>query len=130
MKLKSSAQVVCLIILALCTAFTASAKKIRDGQWQQGTLVSMTTDAHSGAAAYVNKGTGFYRQFEYVVTHYVIDTPEYRYEANWVPRGRKARQLFVTVNGPIQFFSDGKNFYIRDDGGKQHELLFIEKIKK
>lgn len=103
---------------------------IEESQWQDGTLVSITTDSHSRARGYVENGTGLYAQSEYIVTHYLIDTPEYRYEVTRTLKHKRDKQLLVTVNGPIQFFFDGNKFYIRDDQKKEHELTFVQKIKK
>jgi hypothetical protein len=119
-----------LLLLVLLASIPAFAKTIAESQWQQGTLVSITTDAHTRAFGSIYNGTGSYSQHEYVVTHYLIDTPEYRYEANRTLKVRWDKQLLVTVNGPIQFFFDGKKFYIRDEQKKQHELDFVQKIKK
>jgi hypothetical protein len=117
----------CSLVLILCAS--SFAEKIREDQWQQGTLVKIATDVQTRAGGYVNNGTGFYGTSVYVVTHYLIDTPDYRYEVNRLLR-RKDKQLLVTVNGPIQYFFDGKHFYIRDDLKEQHEVIFVQRIKK
>lgn len=119
-----------LLMLVLLASVSAFAGKIQESQWQQGTLTTITADSHSRADGYVNRGVGFYDQSEYIVTHYLIDTPEYRYEATRTLRHRRDQQLLVTVNGPVQFFFDGKKFYIRDEQKKEHELTFVQKIKK
>jgi hypothetical protein len=66
-----------ILAVLLCVCGMANAGKIEESQWQQGTLVSITTDNHTQASGSIYKGTGSYYQREYVITHYVIDTPEY-----------------------------------------------------
>jgi hypothetical protein len=122
---------VLLALLLLCLPITdVWASTLPDSVWQQGTLASITTDEHTRGSGYLNGGAGYYRTREIVVAHYTIDTPAYRYEANLILKHRRDHQLNVTVNGPLRFAFTGKKFYIIDEDGKQHELDFVQKIKK
>jgi len=105
------------------------ASKIPDAAWQQGTLTSLSTDARPVAHGYISGQYGVYSAGERTVTHYLIDTPEFRYEATRSMK-RHDHQLKVTVNGPIRFALAGNKVYILDDDGKRHELEFVQKIKK
>lgn len=117
-----------LSALLLCVFYlSAVASKVPDTAWQMGTLRDMKTDTVSGVSGVANHGVGILATHYFVVTHYLIDGPGMSYEANWLIRSRRDKQLLVTLRGPIKFALIGHDFYIQDEEGKTRKLVFVAK---
>jgi hypothetical protein len=102
------------------------ATKIPADAWQTGTLVSSEESSHSRVVG-VN-GTVVGR--EYPIVHYVIDTPQYIYEANLALRHERDKRPALTVNGPIKFAFVKSDLFIQDEDGKEIEVKLTKKTLK
>lgn len=104
----------------------ALAAKIPADAWQTGTLTSSEESWHSRLAG-VN---GMVVGREFPIVHYVIDTPQYTYEADLALRHQRDKRPSLTVNGPIKFAFVKSAFYIQDESGKEIEVKLTKKTLK
>ncbi len=102
------------------------ASKIPADAWQTGTLVSSEESWHSRVAG----ANGMVEGREYPIVHYVIDTPQYTYEANLALKHQRAKRPALTVNGPIRFAFVKSDLYIQDENGKEIEVKLTKKTLK
>ena len=103
----------CILLHLVFSASQLVAQKASDAEWQTGTLTSADIwgwNLHGPAE----------RQWRFV-----IDDDRYTYEASaWI---HGTNGLNVTERGPISFKFGGSGFYIKDDDGKIHKLIFEKK---
>jgi hypothetical protein len=102
------------------------ASKIPADAWQTGTLVSSEESWHSRVAG----ANGMVVGREYPIVHYVIDTPQYTYEANLALKHQRAKRPALTVNGPIRFAFVKSDLSIQDENGKEIEVKLTKKTLK
>ena len=115
-----------IAILLLPLVSPSFAAKIPADAWQTGTLVSSEESWHSRVAG-VN---GMVVGREYPTVHYVIDTPQYTYEADLALRHQRDKRPALTVNGPIKFAFVKTDVYIQDENGKEIEVKLTKKTLK
>jgi len=113
------------ITVSLLFSFALAAKIPADA-WQTGTLVSSEESWHSRVAG----ANGMVVGREYPIVHYVIDTPQYTYEADLVLRHQRDKRPALTVNGPIKFAFVKSDLYIQDENGKEIEVKLTKKTLK
>ena len=61
---------------------------------------------------------------------YVIETPEYTYEAELTLRDKHDKPPVVTVIGPVKFAVVNSDFFIRDEQGNQFKMKPAKKTLK
>jgi hypothetical protein len=104
----------------------ALAAKIPGDAWQTGTLVSSEESWHTRVAG----ANGMVVGREYPIVHYVIDTPQYTYEADLALKHQRDKPPALTVKGPIKFAIVKSNLYIQDENGKEIEVKLTKKTLK
>jgi len=102
------------------------AAKIPADAWQTGTLASSEESSHSRLAG----ANGMVVGREYPIVHYIIDTPQYTYEADLVLKHQRDKRPALTVNGPIKFAFVKSDLYIQDEDGKEIEVKLTKKTLK
>jgi hypothetical protein len=110
-------------ILLFLFASPSFAAKIPADAWQTGTLTSSEESWHSRVAG-VN---GMVVGREYPIVHYVIDAPQYTYEADLALRRQRDKRPALTVNGPIKFAFVKSDLYIQDENGREIEVKLTKK---
>jgi len=115
-----------IAILLSLLATPSFAAKIPADAWQTGTLVSSEESWHSRVAG-VN---GMVVGREYPIVHYVIDTPQYTYEADLALKHQREKRPALTVNGPIKFAFVKSDLYIQDENGKEIGVKLTKKTLK
>ena len=115
-----------LAVLLFLFVSPSFAGKIPADAWQTGTLVGSEESWHSRVAG-VN---GMVVGREYPIVHYVIDTPQYTYEADLALKHQRDKRPALTVNGPIKFAFVKSDLYIQDENGKEIEVKLTKKTLK
>jgi hypothetical protein len=87
-----------IVILLLLLVSPSFAAKIPADAWQTGTLVSTEESWHSRVAGMNGMVVGR----EYPIVHYVIDTPQYSYEADLALRHQRDKRPALHCEWPDQ----------------------------
>jgi hypothetical protein len=122
-------------LLLLSFSYVAFAEKIPADAWQNGTLKGSEESWHSRSIGMLNTHSnstihGISASGEYPIVEYVIETPQYVYEAHLVLRRASDSQPLITVNGPIKFAIVKSDLFIQDEQGKQWKLVLTKKTLK
>ncbi|HKO05161.1 MAG TPA: hypothetical protein VJW51_10445 [Candidatus Acidoferrales bacterium] len=111
-------------LFLLCSASAAAAKK---HDWQEGTLVDITSEAPGATAPAAETVAGYKIKRAYYwikvenITYVLVNSWSVGFHAPKAP-------LNVTLNGKIKIAVEGKNVFILDDAGKEIERPLVAKI--
>lgn len=113
-----------VVVLAIMAAPSASsfAEKIHDSDWKTGKLTDVRFEKDSRLTGHTTRRNDS--------TYYEIDAGDLVYVVKQELRGRHDKQLNLTVNAPVKFAVVKDDFYLLDEGGKQHKLSIEKKTLK
>jgi hypothetical protein len=125
-----------LLLICLCAALGAAKEKPRE--WKSGKLIEVAMEKGTRPVGVINGSAngstgslnGIYTHRRDDATYYRIDTDEMTFVVKRTLTHRRDKQLNVTVNRPVKYATDGEDFYLLDDNGKEHKLSIEEKIAK
>lgn len=137
--MRHSLATICPLLILLCVS-AASAKE-KERQWQTGRLLDMsrssgyagdigsasgsaTTTGDSTCGTASGSSVAIYRVYE----TYQIESADYIYVCVEHIKWRWSKPAALTVNGPVQFATEGNHIYIKSEDGSEHETKITKKI--
>lgn len=129
---------IAVIVLLCLSALVHADKKERD--WKTGKVLdtdstSFTTHGGSTTQGQINPDGTYsssttpatWKHKKYV---FVIEGDEYTYVVSHVLSWRWSKEVQVTVNGPIKYAIEKKDFYLLDENNREFKLRIEKKILK
>ena len=120
-----------ILLLVLHTELAAQAKRDwQAGTWRDTSRASETVGAVTNGTTNGGSVSASTTTVQRVHQLYVIETPDYVYQAEQRLRWRWSKPVPLTVNESMKFaIEKGKIFVIGEDA-KEYELTLVKKVKK
>jgi hypothetical protein len=103
-------------------ATTAVEARIPSSAWKSGILKRVTKEHLTGESGQLGKKPpkhGIY------ISYYFVESENHLYEGDDVKLKHNEKGFPVAVDGPVQFFVNGTDMFLRDQKGKQHRLRLV-----
>lgn len=112
----------CVFISLLILASAAAEAKIPNSAWKSGILKRVSKEhigRQSGELGKKPPRHGVY------ISYYFIQADKSLYEGDDVKLKNNEKGFPISVNGPVKFFLDANDLYLKDDKGKAHKLRLV-----